>query len=67
MQFTILLESSIFSYFQVVALGCHLFYKSLDCSLPPRGFPGSSAGKEPACKVEDPGLIPGLGRSLEKG
>ena len=27
------------------------------------GFPGSSAGKESACKVEDLGLIPGLGRS----
>ena len=23
------------------------------------GFPGSSAGKELACSVEDPGLIPG--------
>ena len=28
-----------------------------------KGFPGSSAGKEPACNAEDPGLIPGLGRS----
>ena len=27
------------------------------------GFPVSSAGKEPACNAEDPGLIPGLGRS----
>ena len=27
------------------------------------GFPGSSAGKESACSVEDRGLIPGLGRS----
>ena len=26
-------------------------------------FPGSSVGKESACKVGDPGLIPGLGRS----
>ena len=30
-------------------------------------FPGSSAGKEYACYAEDPGLIPGSGRSLEKG
>ena len=27
------------------------------------GFPGSSAGKESACNVGDPSLIPGSGRS----
>ena len=32
-----------------------------------RGFPGSSAGKESACKSGDPGLIPGLGRSNGEG
>ena len=26
------------------------------------GFPGTSVGKESACNVEDPGLIPGSGR-----
>ena len=31
------------------------------------GFPGSSASKESTCHVGDLGLIPGLGRSLEKG
>ena len=31
------------------------------------GFPCGSAGKESACSVGDLGLIPGLGRSLEKG
>ena len=31
------------------------------------GFPGSSAGKESTCNAKDPGSIPGLGRSLEKG
>ena len=31
------------------------------------GFPCGSAGKESACNVGDLGLIPGLGRSLEKG
>ena len=31
------------------------------------GFPGGSAGKKSACSVGDLGLIPGLGRSLEKG
>ena len=31
------------------------------------GFPGGSAGKESACNAGDLGLIPGLGRSLEKG
>ena len=27
------------------------------------GFPGGSQGKEFACKVGDPGLTPGLGKS----
>ena len=27
------------------------------------GFPGSSVGKESACNAEDPGSIPGPGRS----
>ena len=27
------------------------------------GFPGGSDGKESACNVRDPGLIPGWGRS----
>ena len=31
------------------------------------GFPGGSGSKEPTCNVGDLGLIPGLGRSLEKG
>ena len=30
------------------------------------GFPGRSDGKE-SCNAGDPGSIPGLGRSLEKG
>ena len=30
------------------------------------GFPLSSVGTESACNVGDPGLIPGLRRSLEK-
>ena len=29
--------------------------------------PGSSASKESACNAGDPGLIPGLGRSVGKG
>ena len=32
----------------------------------PWGFPGGSEGKASACDAEDPSLIPGLGRSLEK-
>ena len=32
-----------------------------------RGFPGSSAGKESACRSGDPGLVPGLGRSDGEG
>ena len=31
------------------------------------GFPGGSAGKEPACNAGDPGLIPGSGRSTGEG
>ena len=31
------------------------------------GFPGGSDGKESACNARDLGLIPMLGRSLEKG
>ena len=30
-------------------------------------FPGGSDGKEPACNVEDLGLIPGSGRSSGEG
>ena len=30
-------------------------------------FPGSSVGKEPACKAGDPGLIPGSGSSPGEG
>ena len=32
-----------------------------------KGFPGSSAGKESACKAGDPGLIPELGKSSGEG
>ena len=31
------------------------------------GFPGGSDGKVSACNAEDPGLIPGLGRSPGEG
>ena len=31
------------------------------------GFPGGSNGKESACNVGDPGLIPGSGRSPGEG
>ena len=30
------------------------------------GFPHSSVGKESSCNAEDPGLIPGSGRSTEE-
>ena len=32
-----------------------------------KGFPGGSNGKESACKVGDPDLIPGLGRYPGEG
>ena len=31
------------------------------------GFPGDSDGKKSACNAEDPGLIPGSGRSSGEG
>ena len=31
------------------------------------GFPGSSAGSESTCNAEDPGSIPGSGRSPAEG
>ena len=41
-----------------------LFYYD---TIPTVGFPGSSADKESACNVGDPGLIPGLRRSAGEG
>ena len=40
-----------------------------DIQMIPGGFPGGSDGKESACNLGDPSLIPGSGRSdpLEKG
>ena len=32
-----------------------------------KGFPGGSIGKESACDTQDPGWIPGSGRSAGKG
>ena len=32
-----------------------------------KGFPDGSVGEESACKVGDPSLIPGLGRSTGEG
>ena len=32
-----------------------------------QGFPDSSVGKESSCNAGDPGLVPGLGRFVEKG
>ena len=40
---------------------------SLMLSLPNLGFPGGSAGKESACKAEDLGSIPELGRFPGEG
>ena len=40
---------------------------SLTTPSPRWGFPDSSVGKESACNAEDPGLIPGLGRSPGEG
>ena len=42
-------------------------YADILCQLSHQGSPNSSVGKESACNAGDPGLIPGSGRSLEKG
>ena len=49
---------------QSVLNDCALNLKAPDDIL---GFPGGSAGKESTCNDGKLGLIPGLGRSLEKG
>ena len=40
--------------------------KVCEYTLWPLGLPGGQEGKESACKTRDPGLIPVLGRPLEK-
>ena len=40
---------------------------SLPCPKRREGFPDGSAGKESACNAEDPGWIPGSGRSPGEG
>ena len=43
------------------------FLKNLACFCKLTGFPGSSAGKEPASNAGGPGSIPGSGRSTGEG
>ena len=43
--------------------GCHVFASESSLS----GFPHSLVGKESACNAEDPGSIPGSGRSTGEG
>ena len=38
----------------------------MECKIQNKGFPHSSVGKDSAANAGDPGLITGLGRSLEK-
>ena len=45
----------------------HLRYFYISDILSPSGFPGGSDGKVSAWSAGDPGLIPGLGRSLGEG
>ena len=45
----------------------HHLYLMFTVSLPYLYFPDSSAGKESACNLGDPGSIPGLGRSAGEG
>ena len=48
-------------YRKAVSRYFSVFCRTLEC------FPDSSADKESACMVGDPGSISGLGRSSEKG
>ena len=57
-------------FFGILSTGIHSFVKEYSvCLWFPNalGFPGSSVGKEFPSNAGDPGLIPGSGRSLEKG
>ena len=45
-----------FSFSTKIETHVFSFCRSVPCL---GGFPGGSAGKEPACNAEDPGLIPG--------
>ena len=45
-------------------LFCGLISMATACDM---GLPSGSYGKESACSVEDPGSIPGLGRSPGEG
>ena len=47
--------------------GCTRERRQLQDPLSSCGFPGSSAGKEYACKAGGPSLIPGSGRSPGEG
>ena len=51
-------------FFSNTKLGGKSIFTSNDNMM---GFPCGSAGKESTCNVGDLGLIPGLGRSPEKG
>ena len=45
---------------------CGPVFESQSCHLN-KGFPCGSAGKESTCNSEEPGLIPGSGRSPGEG
>ena len=62
----------LFSYLTVAAIHRHYSLgNSFSLPILPTpvclGFPGGSAGKEPACSVGNLGSIPGLGRSPGEG
>ena len=59
-----LLQSVEQSYLCCTVGPCWLFI--LNIVMCTHGFPGGSEDKASACNAGDPGLIPGLGRSLEK-
>ena len=51
-------------YCQISFQNTHIY---LHFPKPFMSFPGNSAGKESACNVGDPGLIPGLGSTPGEG
>ena len=53
----------------LIIFNSHIHVATLFCNtiIYNMGFPGGSLGKESACKVGEPGSIPGSGRSPEEG
>ena len=52
---------------EIIEMGCLHRISFISLSIWWKGLPGGSGSKVSACRVRDPGLIPGLGRSTGEG